>query len=203
MSNRHKEIPLFVKPQQRTMRYLDEFLKLRCSTDLIRSEVFPNSKEITESFAAFNAVRKYGPKYGFDLFDPNILLISVGDGNTPRTAATFAFRSKWVCLSVDPRMKPHYWGYDGQPIKKMYAIKAGIEDVPRPIGYDKVVIVCVHSHASLEASVKACNAREKLVIAMPCCVDLSLPYASPNEEYNDPGILSPEDLVKVYYLEDK
>lgn len=195
-----KIIPPFVQSQQRTMRYLDEFLKLRCSTDLMRSGVFPNVKEITESFAAFAAVRKYGPLVGFDLFDSNVLLLAVGDGNTPRTGATFAMRSRWHCYSVDPRMKNQVWAYDNTPISRLYSRKQTIESIN--FFAESAVIVCVHSHASLPASVKAVSAKKKLVIAMQCCYDLSLPDVNPHWTYRDAGILSPEDLIKIYFLEE-
>lgn len=40
-------------------RYFDEFLQLRCSVQMIDSGMFPNAKEVAESFAAFNAIRRH------------------------------------------------------------------------------------------------------------------------------------------------
>jgi hypothetical protein len=59
--------------------------------------VFPNAKELTESFAANNAIRihlagEYTPG------DERVTVIAVGDGNTPRTAALCAFLTKWQCV---------------------------------------------------------------------------------------------------------
>lgn len=40
-------------------RYLDEFVRCRCAPDLLARKLFPNAKEVTESFAAYAAVRKH------------------------------------------------------------------------------------------------------------------------------------------------
>src|SRR5687767_13024693 len=73
-----------------TTRYFDQLLSLRCVLDLLAHEVFPNAKEITESLAAVRAAFKYS---GLDSGDTSIQVVCVGDGATPRTAATFAFRT--------------------------------------------------------------------------------------------------------------
>src|SRR6185295_14541542 len=38
-------------------RHINEFFRLDCAPDLLRLRLFPNSKEITESMAAYHAVR--------------------------------------------------------------------------------------------------------------------------------------------------
>jgi hypothetical protein len=90
-------------------RYLTELLKLRCGSELVRLRVFPDAKELTESFAANNAARTYLCSPGrvaeaLDAKDPGVACLVVGDGNTPRTAALFAFLTKWHCIAVDPQM---------------------------------------------------------------------------------------------------
>ncbi|HUS51341.1 MAG TPA: hypothetical protein VMZ91_14325, partial [Candidatus Paceibacterota bacterium] len=42
-----------------SLRYLNEFTRLKCGSDLLRSKVFPNAKEITESMGAYNALRTH------------------------------------------------------------------------------------------------------------------------------------------------
>ena len=87
-------------------RYLNEFFSLSCSRDLLEWEVFPNFKEVTESFAAYRAVEKHLrhlPWCGLD--DRGVTLLAVGDGASPRTATTFALRSAWDCHSVDPGLR--------------------------------------------------------------------------------------------------
>lgn len=91
-------------------RYIEEFIKLnKSASDLLLLNVFPNAKEITESYAAFNAIRS---KLKFDLSDPNVAAVCVGDGYSPRTAALLAFRTNFQCISVDPGLnknKIDFW----------------------------------------------------------------------------------------------
>ncbi|MDD4352708.1 MAG: hypothetical protein PHU71_07090 [Candidatus Gracilibacteria bacterium] len=50
-------------------RYMDEFIKnWKSASDLLILGIYPNAKEITESYAAFNCVRN---KLKYDLSDPN------------------------------------------------------------------------------------------------------------------------------------
>ena len=40
----------------------------------------------------------------------SVLLVAVGDGLTPRTAALFAFRTQWTCVAINPLMvEPEAW----------------------------------------------------------------------------------------------
>ena len=53
-----------------------------------------NAKELSESFACFNAARVHLAET-FLPSDPHVTLLAIGDGLTPRTAALFAFRTAW------------------------------------------------------------------------------------------------------------
>ena len=154
--------------------------------------MYPNVKEITESFAAFAAVRKYlGEKR---LGDHAVRVLCVGDGNTPRTAACFAARSAWCAFSVDPRLKDATpWS---QRIRRLFVIQRKIElvDLPKLPG-DTVVVVAVHSHAELGQCAKF---DPDLVVAIPCCVPQRYQGREPDHEYTDWGILSPERTMKVW-----
>lgn len=85
-------------------RYTDELLTLRSAPQLLALRLWPNAKELTESFACFAAAREQLA----DLFspdDPSVTVVVVGDGLTPRTAALFAFRTRWKAISIDPLME--------------------------------------------------------------------------------------------------
>lgn len=171
-------------------RYLDEFLSIHCGSDLMTRKLFPNSKEITESFGAFNAVRKFLHSYSLD---EGVTLLAVGDGHSPRTGATFAMRTGWNCYSVDPDAKE---GVDWN-VERLTVLRAKIEDVKIP--GKRVVIVAVHSHATLRASIDACTEAEDIaVVAIPCCVRLELPEP-PDHEAPDFAISSPERTIKVWH----
>ncbi|CAF4573016.1 unnamed protein product, partial [Rotaria magnacalcarata] len=77
--------------------------------------LFPNAKEITESYAVWAALRRFI----FSRFEKSSsksidsipstdhrqnAIIVVGDGMTPRTAALCAYLTKglWQCYSIDP-----------------------------------------------------------------------------------------------------
>ena len=127
-------------------RYLNEFIKLnKSAADMLHLGLFPNAKEITESYAAFNAVRTKFKQY--ELSDPNVTVVSVGDGRTPRTAALFAFRTKWNCISIDPLLDTKKISYWEENIKRLKCYPNKVEDLD--LMYEKLVIVMVHSHANL------------------------------------------------------
>jgi hypothetical protein len=172
-------------------RYMDEFIKLKCAPDMLLLNLFPDVKEITESFATYNAVRKHF-KHTYDFSDPSVTIIVVGDGSTPRTAATFAFRSNWECISVDPNLKirDRY-----QQIKRLEIFDSKIEECS--FDFDKVIILHVHSHVKIETSLKHIKANERHLISMPCCVP-QVHDREPDVEYDDWGCWSPKNKIKIW-----
>jgi len=76
------------------MRYVNEMLRLSCAPELLRLKLFPDAKELTESFSAYNAIRTHLADE-FKPADGRVTLIAVGDGHTPRTAALCAFLTQW------------------------------------------------------------------------------------------------------------
>lgn len=174
-------------------RYFSQFMKLKCAPDLLVRKIFPNSKEITESFGAYNAV-KYLPH--LQLNDPSTVVVCVGDGRSPRTAATFAFRSAWKCISVDPNLADRDWKID-----RLQCVKKRIEDT-RIEAPDNLLVVAVHSHAFLSDALKSMSAPRISVIAIPCCVPQVI-YTirgklRPDRKYRDMGILSPKNEVLIW-----
>ena len=184
--------------KQKSLRYLDEALQLNCFKDMLDMELFPNAKEITESFAAYEAVRKYcWPRVNPS--DPNVVLVAVGDGSSPRTAATFAYRTRWQCFSIDPQLgNKTKWN----EIQRLKLYKNKIEEhIPKDFGITRdtvVVLVLVHSHADIEQSVKRVMPCKNLnIIAMPCCFPQTLEYTL-TDMYDDWGVHSPHRTVKVW-----
>lgn len=188
-----------------SLKYLTELVRLKCSPDLIQSRYFPNAKEVTESFAAYNAVRQHLQDL-YDFQDPNVRVVVVGDGVKPRTGATFAFRTNWIVCSVDPLMFKTRMAmnqYDPRPnnIKKLMACRSKIEYLDTSL-LDltnlPLIIVCVHSHAKLSHCLAKLQTRGiRSVISIPCCVpdDLSI---APSISYQDYGIHSDKRTVNIY-----
>lgn len=181
-----------------THRYIDDFLSLRCAPDMLELSLFPNAKEITESFAAYDAVKTRLFRH-FQLADEKIIVLSVGDGSTPRTAATFALRSRWRCHSIDPLLgnKSRF----GR-IARLWLHSKKIEECSREeFGISDgstVVLAAVHSHASLQNAVSVIGSVARLaIIAIPCCVRLTLPLPT-YDVYHDEGIWSPAKTVLLW-----
>ena len=183
-----------------SLRYLTELVNMKCGPDLLALGLFPNAKEVSESFAAFHAVRKHLRVMGLEgpqaFGREDITVIAVGDGSTPRTAATFAFRSRWTCYSVDPRLREKWWGWKPKGIDRLWGVAQRIEDC-HPVFDGPTIIVAVHSHATLEATLGAIEAPLRHIVAIPCCVPQELCIA-PEIEYADWGIWSPERTVKIW-----
>jgi hypothetical protein len=173
-------------------RYMDEFVKLKCAPDMLSLDLFPNSKEVTESLAVYSAIRKHF-RHIFDLSDPNVTVISVGDGATPRTGATFAYRSAWQCISVDPLLKNKKGRFNAIQRLTMYENK--IEELH--FVFDKVIILHVHSHATIADSLAHIKGNERHLISMPCCVP-QVHDRKPDIEYHDWGCWSPKNKIKIW-----
>lgn len=172
-------------------RHLNEFLASKCAPDMLTLKLFPNTKEITESMGAYNAVRRV---LRWDLSDRTISCFVVGDGCTPRTGALFAFRSAWQVTSIDPALKGAW-----NKIDRLTVIPKRIEDAG-PFNVDgDALIVAVHSHAELQPCLDRIRARGTLaVVALPCCVDLQIPGVAPSKVYDDLAVWSPKREVRVW-----
>jgi len=184
------------------LRYLHELTRLRCGPDLLALGLFPDAKEVTESFAAYHAVVEHLP--AFSLSDRDITLIAVGDGCTPRTGATFALRSAWNCISIDPALhETGRKGARGRPASRRWSALDRLRVATKhvqfvdPIECERAVIVAVHSHALLADAVRAVRAREVAVVAMPCCVPQTL-EAPADVDFRDPGVASPQNRLLVW-----
>lgn len=188
--------------------YIDRFLRLKCASDLVRPKLFPDSKEITESFGAWQAiVRNYRDDYNPS--DDKIKCIVVGDGCSPRTGALVAHLSRWEVWSVDPRLRDKWCNQD---IDRLYVVPTKIEDafITWESRATKIILLYVHSHAPFQQYIsKVANTahlEHLLIISIPCCVDNNLKLwdkyeIAPTKEYWDSGILSDKNLVRIWDLD--
>jgi len=174
-------------------RYIEEFFHLnKSAADMLMLGVFPDAKEVTESYAAFNAVRN---KLKFDLSDPHVTAISVGDGHTPRTATLMAFRTNWKCISLDPGLDEKRIPIWESKVDRLTCLKKAVEDVN--MDFDKVVILCVHSHADIHSTLDHIKGKSRALVGIPCCVSYDYEI-EPDYDYLDAGIWSPKNNVKVW-----
>ena len=178
-----------------TTRYFDQFLRMRCREELSANEVFPNAKELTESFAAVDAALH---KLDLDPRDADMAAVIVGDGSTPRTAATLALRSSWRVLSVDPTLRLDKVRSWPRPVDRLDARAVLIEDLDDRLE-GPYVVVAVHAHvetARAIRSVERCGAEVVGAVALPCCGWIhDAPSLAVVADYEDWGIWSPERRV--------
>src|SRR3990167_117347 len=170
-------------------RYFDELCSLSCAGDLVR--FFPNAKELTESFACFNSVRKM---LGCASFGTELTCLVPGDGTAPRTGALFALRTRWNVLSVDPIMRGS-WVAGAHNIRRLRALSLKVEEL-EPVVAGHVVVVSCHSHASLKGVMQRVNAERVDVISLPCCVPDGI--GKPTRTWLDKGCWSPENRINAY-----
>lgn len=204
-----------------SFRYVDEFVALNCAEDLLRLKVFPNGKELAESMSAYSTVREYLHVHGAEhaqtdgilsFKDPNVVLVAVGDGVTPRTASLFAFRTAWRCISIDPAMRDvEKW----RGVSSLTVLKARVQDVRVKVrDGERVVVVMWHCHCGVADAVGSlefdgekwdCEDRERsrelrkrvAVVSCACCnydaVQREMPDgARPDVEFEDfavPGLM--------------
>ena len=180
------ESKLFTHYDKRLFRHINDIMGCACFPDLLERKLFPNAKEITESNATYNAVRWHLPR--FSLSDPSNVVVSVGDGHTPRTAALFAFRTAWNAYSVDPMLRPKDW-----KVARLHTFPMKIEE-HFFLFQSPVVIVAVHSHASLTSTLDHIKSPDRALVAMPCCVPVDL-KTPPDMCYRDPGIWSEKNEI--------
>ena len=183
-------------------RYLTELVRLRCAPDLLdpRFRLFPNAKEVTESFGAFNACRNHFRDWMQDRETP-VEVYCVGDGCRPRTGAVFALRTRWNVTSVDPALKsPRATA----SVPRLFCEARRVEELDGAHSR-RCLIVAVHSHAPMDAVLERFTADEMGAIVIPCCVDQSCSIASlglarlkPKAVYPDMGIHSPMRTVSVW-----
>ena len=207
-------------------RYVNEMLRLGCAPELMRLRLFPDAKELTETFAVHQAVRsRLGASY--PKTDEGVTLVAVGDGNTPRTAALFAFLTRWHCVSIDPEIVPwREWrarklvagpsssavedededdGDDGNwgGIRRLSAFRRKMQEVT--VDCDRAVLVLVHAHVSLADCLAGVRTRtgECAAVIMPCCnwyASMRHPDGKtpPTANYDDPAVVSPHREVRVF-----
>lgn len=173
------------------MRYINELLKLSSLPLIYR--MFPNAKEVTETMAAFNAVRSHvRPLLNLDFGDEaNVYFL--GDGHQPRTAATFAVRTRWNCHSVDPALRK-----DHPKVKRLHVHPIKGEDMD----YQETnLLIGVHSHCPWKPVIDKIQSRPLVVVSIPCCFKDGL--GRPLISYIDEECLSEHRRVNIYHLEQR
>lgn len=174
------------------LKYINTLLGLRCFIDLLKWELFPNAKEMTESHGAFMGIEKLG----LDIKNPDMHCIVVGDGNTPRTAGYLATRTKWKCMSIDPLLKQDKIPFWESNIRNLACVPKRVEELA-PIFVENMVIVSVHSHAYAKHILQHLLAVNRSLVSIPCCVKQHYD-GKPDFSYEDLSIWSGKRKVELW-----
>lgn len=195
---------------------------------MIETKLFPNSKEITESMAAYEAFRRFLAPFCANFDDGQDAFVFVGDGATPRTAALFAYLTKGgSCYAIDPLLKdscsqPVGTAREGgdvppaeskdamagcaaqhpwQHIRRLKVVPHRVEKISMRLR--RVVVVMVHCHCSLQQVMDRIQCEELVgLITAPCCnwgkVQQTLQGLPPVACYKDPCMLSEKSDLRVW-----
>ncbi|CAE8601556.1 unnamed protein product [Polarella glacialis] len=108
--------------------YLDRVFKMTCFFDLVRLKVFPDAKDISESYGAIAAGARHcrlGPNAEKA---SGVLCLAVGDGSTPRTAGLAAFVTRWTCVSIDPCLREEWAGANPKDVRGLHGFVGTFEE---------------------------------------------------------------------------
>ena len=208
-------------------RHLDRVWSLKCLPHIVNLKLFPDMKEISESYAAFWAITR-GLKIRPG--DTGVHVVVVGDGQVPRTGALLALLSQWTVCSVDPAMQVDLGrALDIEAkLKRLSVIPTTIEAAdPAKLLHRKdaqeggphphtIIMLSVHSHAKMSVSARQIflggqppglsgpsdaapyEGQARLAaVSIPCCVADDL-FCRTTTNYTDNGILSPMRSVNIY-----
>ncbi len=167
-----------------------------------RLGIFPNLKEWSESAALVRAIRTHLPQ--FPMGDKSVVAVSVGDGQTPRTASLLSYKTKWQVHSVDPVMRRNEKVRLSRQTKsypflsRLHVHRAKIQDVDlgRP---NSLIIVACHCHVTTDTMLNTLSGKRTALVCLPCCVEQDKAWGySPDIEYQDNSIRSPKRAIKIW-----
>jgi hypothetical protein len=193
MSNRLEKL-------KNPFQYVDRFIRNEKLHPLLKYSIFPNIKEISESLAAYYAIKTCLEKtVGRQAFgDENVNCYVVADGSMPRTGGVLVLLTNWRVYSIDPAMKNTITNQFDK--LSCHTCTAEEFDIPQAKQGVLSVVVAVHSHADFNAFWNRIPT-PKLGIAIPCCLEQYCDNLDCLEEYEDDHILSAAKHIKMWYQE--
>src|SRR5439155_25131412 len=139
--------------------------------------IYKNStKEICESMSALIHTLKYCDE---DIKNNKILCLVIADGISPKTGILFALNTNWNIHVIDPIMDDKWVnGKFKNIIPNMVCYRNKIEEIDdnifkNNIGFEKLIIIGVHSHANLnllwEKIIYNFPQVSIFLLSIPCC----------------------------------
>jgi len=160
---------------------------------------FPNAKEITETMGILECLYY---KLNVNRQSPTTTCYVLGDGTTPRTAATVVISSLFTVYSIDPILKTTSKHIKDKNIKslqeRLNICKCKSEEFTNINKTATLsIILAVHSHAPLNEFWLRVPS-PKIAISIPCCVP-QFTDIEPSGFYVDDKIFSEKNKV-VYWM---
>lgn len=180
----------------RDTNYIDRFMGMKLAPDMLINKLFPDSKEITESFGMYEAMKRVCIELGIKLSD-NVKCVVVGDGHRCRTGALIAFCSNFNCISIDPEMNlDPLLTTDKRRFVRVDRARCFIQDGEWDYSeYEHTFIIHPHSHAKLSQSLAHIKGKHRHLISMQCCVKDDIAGGT---EYRDKYVHSPHNLIRYW-----
>lgn len=174
--------------------YVQQFFAAAQAPFILSKNLFPNLKELTESYGMLNTLLYEAKRLDIDRGVREALVVVVGDGHTPRTGALIALNTAWDVMSVDPELNPDKdWG-----IARLQVCNRKIQDTPiYSRGYRQLFVIMPHSHALIEEALSVTNHPNTVLINMPCCIKDSCRWALVRA-FTDRCIISPKNEIFIY-----
>jgi len=176
-------------------KYINRFIKLTCAPDLLALKLFPNAKEICETYACRDATYRF---FGTEIrYKDNLPCFVIGDGHKPRTGAFFAYTTACDVWSIDPALRIE-GKYEG--IKKLICVKKKVEKTF--YSGDSAIVVFPHAHAPINHVLSNWDFNKLFIVSMPCCLENY--QILPNRiglHYRDMQIPSPKNHIFGWRVE--
>jgi hypothetical protein len=173
--------------------YIDQFLRLKCVSDIIERRFYKSAKDITEGMALLNAIRAVAP----DLMkSESVKLVEICNGSALKIAGLMAFLTRWECAAV------------GKELPRTPYNAARLLVAPgSPRGYQitsvksPVVVCAVDPQYRLEDILEDIDCPELYVFSAQNGSNTYFSGYTPIESFNDDAVLSDRNIISAYHFE--
>ena len=129
-----------IKPQNHGYcDYMDQLFRHDCFGTLVQLKLFPSAKDCSESMGALQGVGSFDeepldpavPESSVGIrgsSTPGVLVLAIGDGTTPRTAALACYLTKWHAVSIDPLLENRWVGSSPQGVRRLTGVRGTLDD---------------------------------------------------------------------------
>jgi DNA-directed RNA polymerase subunit RPC12/RpoP len=188
--------------------YIDQLFRHDCYSTLVQLKLFPSAKDCSESMGALQGVGAFAESTAGSRANAQrgVLVLAIGDGTTPRTAALACFLTSWHAVSIDPLLDSKWVGTNPNGVRQLTGHRGTLDEYMQRLPalttrtedgepLVKLVLLCVHSHARFigDSCISAIRAKyghvATTLVAIPCCATFH-----PEKDIGRRAEISYEDL---------